>query len=204
MNNAVSINNTNKMVILDTTDKKPKSKTRTVATEKPKIKRIVTDTNRWKQFTTDDLMGSTAQSNAIAPLLNIMTIDISSNILSAENTPISDMAAQQIRNKISGYRSQDIEKGILDETIFIKFQDVLDLFKTSGLQCYYCKEGVLILYEYVRDSKQWTLERLDNKFGHNNNNVVLACLQCNLRRRCMHSDRYLKTKQMANIVKVDK
>jgi hypothetical protein len=68
------------------------------------------------------------------------------------------------------------------------------------MKCYYCKESVVLLYEYVRDPKQWTLERIDNSRGHNKDNVEIACLQCNLRRRCMYHERYLFTKQM-NIVK---
>jgi hypothetical protein len=54
----------------------------------------------------------------------------------------------------------------------------------------------------VREPQQWTLERMDNDFGHNEGNVVIACLSCNLRRRTMHYERYLFTKQL-NIVKVD-
>ena len=69
--------------------------------------------------------------------------------------------------------------------------------------CYYCKERVQIMYEFVREPKQWTLERLDNDFGHNRNNVAIACLHCNLRRRTMAKERYLQTKEMTKIVKLD-
>ena len=69
-------------------------------------------------------------------------------------------------------------------------------------KCYYCKENVNVLYEIVREPKQWTLERLDNSFGHNHDNVVIACLNCNVRRRTMYHERYVFTKQL-NIVKKD-
>ena len=82
-------------------------------------------------------------------------------------------------------------------------QDVINLFKTSEMNCYYCKAKAEIMYEYVREPKQWTLERLDNTLGHNRDNVVIACLSCNLRRRTMAKERYLQTKAMANIVKLD-
>ena len=59
------------------------------------------------------------------------------------------------------------------------------------------------MYEYVREPKQWTLERLDNAYGHNKNNVVISCLSCNIRRRTMASEKYVQTKQMAKIVKLD-
>ena len=160
-------------------------KTRSVVTEKPKIKRVITETTRWKESTPDYLDVST-QSSAIS-----------------RNTEITEVVDKQIRRKIAGYKTQDVEKSILDKELFVCFQDVLNLFQTSSLNCYYCQEGVLILYEHVRNPKQWTLERLDNSRGHNRDNVVLACLHCNLRRRCMQSDRYLKTKQMATIKKID-
>jgi hypothetical protein len=62
---------------------------------------------------------------------------------------------------------------------------------------------VQILYEYVRESNQWTLERLDNDFGHNKGNVEIACLNCNLRRRTMYHERYLFTKELSIVKKID-
>ena len=70
--------------------------------------------------------------------------------------------------------------------------------------CFYCKEPTNILYEYVREPKQWTIERLDNTYGHNCDNIVIACLSCNLRRRTTHFERYLSTKRIcAGVVKLD-
>ena len=65
------------------------------------------------------------------------------------------------------------------------------------------KERTEIMYEFVREPRQWTLERLDNSFGHNRDNVVISCLSCNLRRRTMAKERYLQTKAMSKIVKID-
>ena len=53
-----------------------------------------------------------------------------------------------------------------------------------------------LLYRHVRESTQWTLERIDNDHGHNRNNVEIACLGCNLRRRCMYHERFVFTKQL--------
>ena len=114
----------------------------------------------------------------------------------------NSLLAQQIRQKIAGYRSQDVEKGILDKDAFVTFSYVVELLRQSDRLCYYCQEPVLLLYEYVREPKQWTLERLNNTYGHNEGNVVVACLRCNLKRRCIASERYVKTKQMSNIVKI--
>lgn len=112
----------------------------------------------------------------------------------------SKLILQQIQQKINGYRGQDIEKELLDETLLINVQQVLDLMVKTENICYYCKKQVAVLYENVREPTQWTLDRIDNKQGHNHNNVLLACLNCNLRRRTMHTERYVFTKQL-NIVK---
>ena len=109
---------------------------------------------------------------------------------------------QQICNKIASYKSQDIEKGIYDPTQIISFDQTIEKLKQCLLKCFYCKDAILLIYEFVREPKQWTLERLDNGLGHTDPNTVISCLSCNLRRRTMHFDRYIETKQMANIVKV--
>jgi hypothetical protein len=49
---------------------------------------------------------------------------------------------------------------------------------------------------------QWTLDRIDNKKGHNEGNVIIACLQCNLKRRCTAKDAFMFTKNM-KIIKQD-
>jgi hypothetical protein len=106
-----------------------------------------------------------------------------------------------ISKKISSYKQQDILKKRLDVVKFIKLEEVLDILKTNQLQCYYCKEKVLILYDVVRESKQWTIDRIDNDLGHNSGNCVMACLSCNLRRRRTGKDAFLFTKQLCLVKK---
>lgn len=103
---------------------------------------------------------------------------------------------KQINEKINGYKNQDIKKKILLPDKFVDLDFVLNLLKSSNLMCFYCKEPVLILYENVREPKQWTLERINNSFGHNKDNIVISCLCCNLKRKCMFQERYIFTKQM--------
>jgi len=93
-------------------------------------------------------------------------------------------------------------KKIYSEPNFVTMDNVLQLMEKCENKCFYCKKMVHVLYENVREPMQWTLERIDNDFGHNSNNVEIACLNCNLRRRTMYHERYLFTKEL-NIVKQD-
>ena len=107
-----------------------------------------------------------------------------------------------ITQKISSYRQQDILKKRLDNQKIITVAEILDIMKMNHLSCHYCKEKVCLLYEVVRENNQWTLDRINNDIGHNNDNCVLACLKCNLKRRRTNADAFLFTKQL-NIVKQD-
>ncbi len=112
---------------------------------------------------------------------------------------IGEELRRQVCAKISGYKCQDVKKGIYDESKFVRFDDVISLMNSRKMACFYCKKQALLFYEYSRDSAQWTLERIDNKHGHNTDNVEIACLNCNLRRRTMYHERYVFTKQMGTV-----
>jgi len=178
-------NNTKKIVV---SFEKPLTK-KTVKTQKERQKRQITTTKRWI-FDENDL-GSPHQWNLIEQIHEKKMV----------NQEHCDFILQQIHRKIYGYRMQDIEKKILDETKFVNLENTIDLLQKSENKCYYCKESVQVLYEMVREPKQWTLDRLDNSFGHNVDNVVIACLSCNLRRKTMYHERFVFTKQM-NIQKL--
>jgi hypothetical protein len=106
----------------------------------------------------------------------------------------------QIENKLSSYKQQDILKKRYHEQEFIKLKEVIKMLYECELDCCYCKEKTIILYDLVREMKQWTLDRINNDFGHNANNVIISCLDCNLKRRRTNKDAFLFTKQL-NIVK---
>ena len=101
-----------------------------------------------------------------------------------------------LKTKRAGYKSQDLAKGIYDEIQFVDIDHIVNLLVDSGLTCYYCRKWTTIFYEFVRDPRQWSLERLSNDQGHNCGNVVIACLECNMHRRTMYHERYLATKQL--------
>ena len=101
-----------------------------------------------------------------------------------------------LKTKQSGYRSQDTIKGLYDPSRFIQMPDLINLLASSNLSCFYCRKWATLFYENVRDPRQWSLERLSNAEGHNRDNVVIACLECNMRRRTMYYERYIATKQL--------
>ncbi len=125
-----------------------------------------------------------------------------------ENTDVNEdkemiiQIRRQIQYKINGYKGQDIKKSLYDPALFINYDYVVSLLHQKSLQCFYCKDKTRLLYNAVREAKQWTLDRIDNSVGHNRGNVEIACLICNLRRRTMYHERYVFTKQL-NLVKLN-
>lgn len=172
--------------------KHPKPSSDREPVEKQIKKRIITQTEKW-----DDNINTMSLSSQHEYIKKIHQ-----NNLDNLDENIVKLIKQQINQKISGYRGQDVEKHLFDIDRFIDIQEVLNLMVKSNNHCYYCKQHVHILYENVREPKQWTLDRIDNKLGHNKNNLLIACLTCNLRRRTMHTERYVFTKQL-NIIKTD-
>ena len=108
---------------------------------------------------------------------------------------------QQINKKIYGYKQQDITKKLLDNENFITLESVTNKMIECGLKCYYCHREMNVLYDISRESKQWSVDRINNDLGHNIDNFYLACLECNLKRRRRSDEKFLFTKQM-KLVKV--
>ena len=114
----------------------------------------------------------------------------------------SALTMSLIKQKIASYKCQDLLKKKYSAAEFICVKDVLDLIVENKLICHYCKQIVLILYENIREPRQWSLDRIDNTMGHNRGNLYLSCLSCNLRRRCMYPERYVFTKKCAVVKKL--
>jgi len=107
----------------------------------------------------------------------------------------------EIDHKISAYKQQDMVKKVFIADEFITFDYVKQMILECKLCCHYCKDDMLILYEHVREMKQWSLDRINNSLGHNVGNVVISCLKCNLNRRNLNADKFLFTKQMTIVRK---
>lgn len=103
---------------------------------------------------------------------------------------------QTIAKKISGYKSQDIQKQLFDINWFISLDDVMECLVNSKLNCFYCREICELLYKDCLSKKQWTLDRIDNSMGHNRDNVVICCLDCNIKRGDMDYERFKKGKDI--------
>ena len=161
--------------------------------EKERSKRVITETKRW-EFSPEELR----YDNQLA-VLNMIGLTDNGSIDKYQKIIYS-----QIKAKLRSYKDQDLKKNKYDVSRFVTVDFVLGKLKESSMICFYCKEPTNILYEYVREPKQWTIERLDNTYGHNCDNIVIACLSCNLRRRTTHFERYLSTKRIcAGVVKLD-
>ena len=122
------------------------------------------------------------------------------NCLYLEQAFLNDTSIEffkkEIGKKIKGYYRQDIDKKLLDETLFVTLDYVLELFVESKLLCYYCRSECNLIYKEVLNKKQWTLDRIENHLGHNCENVVVCCLECNIKRGEIDSNRFKMGKQL--------
>ena len=112
------------------------------------------------------------------------------------------LAKREISKKINGYKSQDIQKELLDLNRLISLDQTIEKLMVSKLKCFYCKENCELLYKNTLAKKQWTLDRLNNEYGHNHDNVVICCLECNIKKGEMDSDRFKQGKEIKIIRKL--
>ena len=100
---------------------------------------------------------------------------------------------------IDGYVSAKKGNGLSEIT-----PERMTLFLTNecNMKCHYCACETYLLYEIVRENKQWSLDRINNDIGHNRNNLLIACLECNLKRRRTNKDAFMFTKNL-KIVRLD-
>jgi len=117
--------------------------------------------------------------------------------------PLKECILQELQKKITGYKTQDTHKGLYDPEKFVNLDDVIHLLHDSKMACFYCNTQVHVLYEIVREVNQWTLDRVNNSHGHNRDNVIIACLKCNLNRKTMYHERYAFTRQFTLVKKMD-
>jgi len=74
-------------------------------------------------------------------------------------------------------RNKDKRTGLYDKDKFITKQYIIKLVIDSYDLCYYCNNH--IQYKH-KNFTLATLDRINDNYGHNINNVVISCLFCNL------------------------
>lgn len=102
----------------------------------------------------------------------------------------------ELRKKTNSYKTQDEKKDRYDISSFIKNEELYEKLVVSKLRCFYCSKEVKVVYGYVRDDFQWTLDRIDNGIGHSSVNTVISCLKCNLQRRVTDCKKFEFTKKL--------
>ena len=123
-------------------------------------------------------------------------------VLQPDETKVLKTIVQQITCKIGGYKQQDIRKHKYDPLKFIDFKSVLQKLMECELKCRYCNECMFVLYDVVRERKQWSVDRIDNHRGHDVDNFHITCLDCNLKKRRRSDEHFLFTKQLRIVKKV--
>ena len=169
---------------------------------KEKKNRKITLEKRWKH--SEQLISSVVHPrDVLERLLQGVTMLQQGGVDAVDADPTPDphpkmtkLVLSQIMQKWTSYRCQDVEKKLWQQSKFITPVEIVKLLLESDLKCHYCKREMLLLYEQVREPLQWSLDRIDNEEGHNRGNLCVACLNCNLRRKTIHHDRYFFTKNV--------
>ena len=102
---------------------------------------------------------------------------------------------REIDMKRKAYIYQDKHHEIYDPRYSITTDRIVELLVAAELLCFYCREICQVSYKEAMCRRQWTLDRVDNNYGHNDTNVVIACLDCNLKRGTMDAERFRQGKQ---------
>lgn len=85
---------------------------------------------------------------------------------------------KNIGRKLQAYKRVDQTKGL---TCNLRIKDVEALKGQQGNHCAACNIDLLWCYA-PKDSRQFSVDRLDNAKGHTRDNVRLVCLECNRKR----------------------
>lgn len=177
-------------IMVNTTTNKTKQ---IIKKEKEKEKKMRVETHTWG-LNNEDLSFDTQLS-----LLKSIYNPNASEKCHSENI---GLIISHIKSKISSYKQQDILKNRFNDQEFVSYIDVIELLDGSNMKCHYCACETYLLYEIVRENKQWSLDRINNDIGHNKNNLLIACLECNLKRRRTNKDAFLFTKNL-KIIRLD-
>jgi hypothetical protein len=183
--------------IITIIEEEKKDTNKKVKTQKEKKKRV--ETNTWS-ITNEQLIydNQVLTLNQLYQDLKEYEIneEFKNKLTNKNKDKYYKTIVSHLKSKISSYKHQDITKNIFNEIEFTNLLDVVSLIYNCKSKCYYCNSNVYILYELVRENKQWSLDRINNDIGHNIGNLVISCLECNLKRRRTNKDDFFFTKNM--------
>jgi 5-methylcytosine-specific restriction endonuclease McrA len=114
---------------------------------------------------------------------------------SSASAPVLAYVIREIDTKRKAYIYQDKHHEIYDPRYTVTTDRIVELLVGAELLCHYCREICQVAYKEAMCRRQWTLDRIDNNYGHNDTNVVIACLDCNLKRGTMDAERFRQGKQ---------
>lgn len=153
-------------------------------------------------------------------------ITIINRLFLDQNDINSKLLLRQLQIKLNGYLNQDKKKGLTDILLITMDQLIEKLVASKLKCCYcnqtvqilyktpvictdesiygkqdesICSKQDKILIFNKKSTKnlnQWTLDRINNNLEHSNENTVIACLKCNLERRCINKTAFQFTKQL--------
>ena len=93
--------------------------------------------------------------------------------------PYNDATARKnIGRKLQSYKYVDAAKGLGNN---LCMKDVGALKEKQSNRCAACNIELLCCYE-PKDTRQFSVDRIDNAKGHTRDNMLLACLECNRNR----------------------
>ena len=122
-------------------------------------------------------------------------VSAASSSSSSPSPAVLAYVIREIDTKRKAYIYQDKHHQIYDPRYTITTDRIVELLVSAELLCHYCREICQVAYKEAMCRRQWTLDRTDNNYGHNDANVVIACLDCNLKRGTMDAERFRAGKQ---------